>query len=612
MAGKRSKKKKTLTMVILLIVIAALIGTYFVTAGWKDKKDEEEAAKDADDSMNITLIKSPESGNGSDTQSTSVSGESDLSSTTTAVASKDADNVIVLDPDDIKTISVDDTLYSYTLTQTDDKWLVNDDEEFPLNDSCITTIVNKLALFQATSLVVENCDDMAQYGLDEDTLEKAIFNKAKEDTAADAAVIQEPTSVTAASDGLQAATTAGGSIFDALDNEVTDTPVPTQEEETSDDDAQMVRVLITKDDGSTIKILIGDKSSANGGYYVSINDSTTVYTCDYDTRTPFYREETDLLSGDTIAEVDPDDVRSLKIDSDTFDSLNIVYKDTDDNDLTGSNIYPDKLIDYYGQGTTVNVDPTAFSNLMNNYKSITLGDFVDYRSKDLKEYGLDYPKTAVTVSYVNSDDSTDTSTDTAAAETKDEYTLYFGNMDETGENYYVRLDGSNLVYLLDAKTASSLLDVDVFSLIEKYTQLVNIAMLSDMKLTINNGTSKVIDYAITQTTTTSDAGSETTSQSFKKDGVALSDDEADSFRDLYQKIIGLKLNAVISKDAIVDYTSPVFEIAFSDTEGNTAQTVGYYTISGDNADYAVKVNDDKLFTADKESVDAVITDILAQ
>ncbi len=612
MAGKRSKKKKTLTMVILLIVIAALIGTYFVTAGWKDKKDEEEAAKDADDSMNITLIKSPESGNGSDTQSTSVSGESDLSSTTTAVASKDADNVIVLDPDDIKTISVDDTLYSYTLTQTDDKWLVNDDEEFPLNDSCITTIVNKLALFQATSLVVENCDDMAQYGLDEDTLEKAIFNKAKEDTAADAAVIQEPTSVTAASDGLQAATTAGGSIFDALDNEVTDTPVPTQEEETSDDDAQMVRVLITKDDGSTIKILIGDKSSANGGYYVSINDSTTVYTCDYDTRTPFYREETDLLSGDTIAEVDPDDVRSLKIDSDTFDSLNIVYKDTDDNDLTGSNIYPDKLIDYYGQGTTVNVDPTAFSNLMNNYKSITLGDFVDYRSKDLKEYGLDYPKTAVTVSYVNSDDSTDTSTDTAAAETKDEYTLYFGNMDETGENYYVRLDGSNLVYLLDAKTVSSLLDVDVFSLIEKYTQLVNIAMLSDMKLTINNGTSKVIDYAITQTTTTSDAGSETTSQSFKKDGVALSDDEADSFRDLYQKIIGLKLNAVISKDAIVDYTSPVFEIAFSDTEGNTAQTVGYYTISGDNADYAVKVNDDKLFTADKESVDAVIADILAQ
>ena len=96
---------------------------------------------------------------------------------------------------------------------------------------------------------------------------------------------------------------------------------------------------------------------------------------------------------------------------------------------------------------------------------------MDYRSKDLKEYGLDYPKTAVTVSYVNSDDSTDTSTDTAAAETKDEYTLYFGNMDETGENYYVRLDGSNLVYLLDAKTVSSLLDVDVFSLIEKYTQL---------------------------------------------------------------------------------------------------------------------------------------------
>ena len=39
-------------------------------------------------------------------------------------------------------------------------------------------------------------------------------------------------------------------------------------------------------------------------------------------------------------------------------------------------------------------------------------------------------------------------------------------------------------------------------------------MLSDMKLTINNGTSKVIDYAITQTTTTSDAGSETTSSIF--------------------------------------------------------------------------------------------------
>jgi len=638
--AKKKHSRHIASNVIKIVVLCALVAGLIVAYKYvSDKKDKEEEAKQQQTTTvdeSVKLIK-----NDSGEESTTVASEN--SSTDSAVpADTDA---VSLNSEDIVSIEVTDALYSYTLTNGGDKWILNNDEEFPLDDTTISSMISKISNLEATRVIVEDCSDLAYYGIDEEALLHYVFEKettastidvndavereeeaestiieenaaetnAEAETVTETVATQEATAestseVEGQSQTQIATTTSAGSILDKIDSgelECMTTTTAATSEETEKEPETMV-ILVKLKDGSSIKVLFGTQSSVDGGYYTTINDGNTVYLTNYTTRQLFYKEEKSLIANAEIPTYEENLTKGIKVVSAEYGDVNIQYL-PDEGDVTGSNVYPYKLVDHYGDYNAA-LDTGAISTLFENYNSLSFGDYVDYRSSALDYYGLKNPDTAVTVWYNYNLSSTEAaaSTDNVIAETRD-FTLYIGNKNEAGDSYYTRLEDSNIVYLMPAATVEKMINVNTFALIEPYNHLVNIKLISELNVTVNkeatDGAAKTIKYGIKQVEETTDSGSTRSTQSFTKNGAAI---EEESFRGKYQSAIGIKLVGEIKPEDKVLAENPVLELEFIDLNGEVLSDVKYCKIEGDDSRYAVDNNGYLIFYSDAASVNEII------
>lgn len=634
--AKKKHSRHIASNVIKIVVLCALVAGLIVAYKYvSDKKDKEEEAKQQQTTTvdeSVKLIK-----NDSGEESTTVASEN--SSTDSAVpADTDA---VSLNSEDIASIEVTDALYSYTLTKAGDKWILNNDEEFPLDDTTISSMVSKISDLEATRVIVKDCSDLAYYGIDEEALLHYVFEKEttastmdvndavereeaaevesttiEENTAeinAEANSSEDVAESTAETEGQIetqiATTTAAGSILDKIGSgeleRITTTTTAEASEENEKEPETMV-VLVKLKDGSSVKVLFGTQSSVDGGYYTTINDGNTVYLTNYTTRQLFYKEEKSLIANAEIPTYEANLTKGIKVVSAEYGDVNIQYL-PDEGDVTGSNVYPYKLVDHYDNYNAA-LDTGAISTLFENYNNLSFGDYVDYRSSALDYYGLKNPDTAVTVwyNYNLSETEAADSTDNVIAETRD-FTLYIGNKNEAGDSYYTRLEDSNIVYLMPAAVVDKMIKINTFALIEPYNHLVNIKMISELNVTVNkeatDGAAKTIKYGIEQVEETTDSGSTRSTQSFTKNGVAI---EEESFRGKYQSAIGIKLVGEIKTEDKVLTENPVLELEFIDLNGEVLSDVKYCKIEGDDSRYAVDNNGHLIFYSDAASVNEII------
>lgn len=633
--AKKKHSRHIASNVIKIVVLCALVAGLIVAYKYvSDKKDKEEEAKQQTTTVDesVKLIK-----NDSGEESTTVASEN--SSTDSAVPS-DTD-AVSLNSEDIASIEVTDALYSYTLTKAGDKWILNNDEEFPLDDTTISSMVSKISDLEATRVIVKDCSDLAYYGIDEEALLHYVFEKEttastmdvndaverEEAAEVESTTIEENTAEinteadssedeaesTAETEGQIetqiATTTSAGSILDKIGSgeleRITTTTTAEASEENEKEPETMV-VLVKLKDGSSVKVLFGTQSSVDGGYYTTINDGNTVYLTNYTTRQLFYKEEKSLIANAEIPTYEANLTKGIKVVSAEYGDVNIQYL-PDEGDVIGSNVYPYKLVDHYDNYNAA-LDTGAISTLFENYNNLSFGDYVDYRSSALDYYGLKNPDTAVTVwyNYNLSETEAADSTDNVIAETRD-FTLYIGNKNEAGDSYYTRLEDSNIVYLMPAAVVDKMIKINTFALIEPYNHLVNIKMISELNVTVNkeatDGAAKTIKYGIEQVEETTDSGSTRSTQSFTKNGVAI---EEESFRGKYQSAIGIKLVGEIKTEDKVLTENPVLELEFIDLNGEVLSDVKYCKIEGDDSRYAVDNNGHLIFYSDAASVNEII------
>lgn len=355
-----------------------------------------------------------------------------------------------------------------------------------------------------------------------------------------------------------------------------------------------LKLEVEKADGTQVKIHIGDNSSADGGYYTCMAGTGDVYLVDAEIRDCFYLSQTQLMSLDTVPAFAAADAVGLKVESDVYPSFTIKDSTGDLPDLTSMALYMLALYGIYEK--PVRVDLTNFSTLMDNYTGITLGEAVSYRFGDLPKYGLSEPSEALTVWYTESgEDGTE--------QTKD-FTIYFGDSTEDKSGVYVRLEGSNQVFVMPAENRESLLVVDTFSAISVYTQMVNITTIAGLNITYED-TQRV--FSITHETVERDDGTTATEDYFAVDGKALDDgEESDAFRDIYQAVIAVRLTkelpagAELSGDAVLTLTF------LEDAAGKVLHEVRYLPVAGDAEHYAIEENGTCIFMADAGAVDALI------
>ena len=615
-------------IVVLCVLVAGLIVAYKYVSDKKDKEEEAKQQQTTTVDESVKLIK-----NDSGEESTTVA--SDNSSTDSAVP-EDTD-AVSLNSEDIVSIEVTDALYSYTLTKGGDKWILNNDEEFPLDDTTISSMVSKISNLEATRVIVKDCSDLAYYGIDEEALLHYVFEKETtastmdvndagereeaaevesttiEENIAEADSSEAAAESTAETEGQIetqiATTTSAGSILDKIGSgevEIMTTTTTAVASEENEKEPETMIILVKLKDGSSVKVLFGTQSSVDGGYYTTINDGNTVYLTNYTTRQLFYKEEKSLIANAEIPTYEANLTKGIKVVSAEYGDVNIRYL-PDEGDVTGSNVYPYKLVDHYADYNAA-LDTGAISTLFENYNSLSFGDYVDYRSSALDYYGLKNPDTAVTVwyNYNLSGAEADASTDNVIAETRD-FTLYIGNKNEAGDSYYTRLEDSNIVYLMPAAVVEKMIKINTFALIEPYNHLVNIKLISELNVTVNkeatDGAAKTIKYGIKQVEETTDSGSTRSTQSFTKNGEAI---EEESFRGKYQSAIGIKLVGEIKPEDKVLAENPVLELEFIDLNGEVLSDVKYCKIEGDDSRYAVDNNGHLIFYSDAASVNEII------
>lgn len=178
-------------------------------------------------------------------------------------------------------------------------------------------------------------------------------------------------------------------------------------------------VSMTDTAGTVTTFYIGSQTGS-GDYYAASGDKKTVYTVSSSIESRLKYTMSDWIQLDTVPGVSNATLKQVDI---TKNGATTTYSESDTDALNGiaggiSTFSTASYETYYAAGDT------------------------------LKQYGLD-PESRTTVTYSYTKDDADNS-----------YTLYIGNLDDSGTNYYVQVQNSNIVYKEGKEIVENVLDTN--------------------------------------------------------------------------------------------------------------------------------------------------------
>ena len=342
-------------------------------------------------------------------------------------------------------------------------------------------------------------------------------------------------------------------------------------------------VTAKRADDSEFVLNIGDKLNISADYYCSLGDNSTVYVLPADVSSKFLLSKEDLFYIPDDITLTASQIREIQLSTKTQGNFHIIYDENNPYDYTGMSKYKWYSVDQ--NRYPINVDELAVSPLIEDFLTYSIQEGVDYGEEAMKAYGLADPEGTIYIRYVDENDPNK----------EMEYRIQLGNHDEAG-NYYISLNDDQVVYFMLAYQLTEKLAYKESDILSNMTHLVDITSVSNMEIYSENVNDT---YTFETTTFTDEDGNETTNTTFKKDGVLQDDSE---FRSFYIKVISLKKNGILTYDDSVS-GEPILKIHFTLTNGREL-TVCYYDY--DDSNYAVTINGNAQFTADKAEIDEFI------
>lgn len=170
-------------------------------------------------------------------------------------------------------------------------------------------------------------------------------------------------------------------------------------------------------DGVTTEILIGNGAGEN--YYATVGDSGKVYTISSDFQNYLQFDLTNLVQYDTVPSIGSGNLKSVTI---TENGTDTVYEEDD-----------------------------QVGELAGGFGTLSLTDCVNYHAstEDIAEYGLDEDQ-RITAKAVYTDSSDKEQT----------FTVYLGKTDDAGENRYIMVEGSDMVYRISETVAQNMISIE--------------------------------------------------------------------------------------------------------------------------------------------------------
>ena len=504
--------------------------------------------------------------------------------------SEESTTVFTASTDDIKSLDfmVDDT--ETTFEKDDDSWVKKDETDFPVNQSTLDSAASSVASIDSDR-VLEDVDDLAEYGLDSPSNTIKIVTKSDEE------------------DG----------------------------------------------DDTTTTLYVGDENSSTSQYYVrKDDDEKTVYLVDSSCVEPFTKSLNDyaqmedfpaISSTDTITKISVKGDKSYeltknadtsvwsvkgdgdeeKADSATASSLVTSFGSMAYNSLADYNCkdkseygldkpYATITVDYQEEVAADDTDEDTQDDTTDTTDSETAdsSETVDEDVSSAEETSDDTEQDAETAA---EDAAVETSEDTASDSTEGsdsasgdedsseektkmvdkQLTILVGNEADDSDRY-VMVNDSNEVYTMSTDTLSALIDKseeDFWDMTVSYVALNN---LGSLKVNYQGSDYKV---NVSRETSTDDDGNDTETVTYKLNG---SDLDETTFTTFYNKLINMTAQKRLTDEYEPDGDAEL-TATFTEEDGNTLE-VSYYSY---DTNYYAAVVDKKAYLVNKMNVKELFT-----
>lgn len=363
-------------------------------------------------------------------------------------------------------------------------------------------------------------------------------------------------------------------------------------------------VTVTDKDGKETTVALGIEAPVTGGYYAALNGDGKVYIIAASFYNNFNYDQIQMAAVETIPAITAANITHLSVIKKDQPGFEIQYD-------------PEVTSDYAGiSNWTMNqpyeiplsADADAVNTLLANYTALSFTSCVDYNAKDLSQYGLDSPATSVSLDYyeeytkdsatADAADTTDSNTtDQQEEKTRIDYRLelLIGAKDADG-NYYVKTGDSSAVNIMSADMVDKIINIDAFSIVNHYVNLVNLDTINQVDITFEGKTytlSTEKTQAASDEEQSGDAEEEITTYYFNGTKV-----EEDPFKKLYQTII----SPTTEHDIPAEY--------FTQNNDQTPyMTLTYHLREGGTIEIAYKPYDDSYYVANTNGIEYFLTDL---
>ncbi|MBE6862519.1 MAG: DUF4340 domain-containing protein [Ruminococcus sp.] len=316
--------------------------------------------------------------------------------------------------------------------------------------------------------------------------------------------------------------------------------------------------------GKDVTLLIGDTAPNGSDVYVKTSDSDMVYTVASSYLANYHKTVYDLVDKVVLEEPAEDVypiIKSVRIERDDidYDMLLEYDENSDDDEFMGGTT-----------ATHVMTQPTYAYLTIERSMDITNGMFgltaedihcLMPAESDIAEAGLTDPFCTVTMSC---DDG-----NTYVLKMSEPYTD-----EDKNTMHYAMLEGTDIIYILSAETAKwgVIEPIDVTS---RFVMGTYVWYISDMKLS-----GKDIETAEIKVTPKENEESENSSS--KSDGYTVTSNgevvDSEHFREFYALLIKAAAEE-FALDTPVPDEEPILAITYTESYGNTTQTIEFYEYS---------------------------------
>ena len=514
-------KNKTVKMVLAVVVLGVCCGAYAGVKTYVAHQEQKESEEDSEES--------------------------------TTVFTASTDNIKSLD------FMVDDT--ETTFEKDDDSWVKKDETDFPVNQTTLDSAASAIASVDSDR-VLEDVDDLSEYGLDSPSNTIKIVTKSDEE------------------DG----------------------------------------------DDITTTLYVGDENSSTSQYYVrKDDDEKTVYLIDSSCVEPFTKSLNDyaqmddfpaISNTDTITKISVDGDNSYELSKDE-DTSTWSVKGSEDEEKADSATVSSLVSSFgsmaYSSLADYKCDDKSKYGLDKPYATIT----VDYQ----EEVAVDAEQDTESDESVNeTTDETSEAEDTDGEEAEDEtsensdsasddedsseeetkmadkqLTILVGNETDDSSRY-VMVNDSNEVYTMSTDTLSALTDKSEEDFWDMTVSYVSLNSLGSLKVNYQGSDYKV---NVSRETSTDDDGNDTETVTYKLNG---SDLDETTFTTFYNKLINMTAQKRLTDKYEPDGDAELTAI-FTEEDGDT-QEVAYYSY---DTNYYAAVVDNKVYLVNKMNVKELFT-----